>query len=564
MAKGKAVDADADYRLLGLVGQGQFARVDCAIHRQTGQMVAIKHRHHSAQNAQEPFILCKLDHPNVMGCEAAIPTPDVYQLILEYCEGGTLRSHLNTATPIPLSETKALIGDILKGLSYIHQQGIIHGDLKPENILLTYSPSRLTAKIGDFGSACFAERPSRSRQEIGSPTYAAPERFEGESSYAADLYSVGVMLYEMLLGDRPFSGSPKTLQQAHKTQPIPLPNTLTRPAQRLLATALHKRPGQRFASADAMRSTLQQLPAVQQSPQQAKFSSAAIPTVSVRPSLAALLPTATTEQSHPQITDPVERLLTIPQGCCLITAKSLHLLTAHRQLRLLEKFEQAQWSAISPNGRWCITLPRQSSGCEGGRYRRLFKANSSIRNAASRPVHLQNSPLDIPSADIVQLLAIDAHHILRVRSAAHRAKTDLECFTRRGQFIARLSLNFSIAQAGLTAVPYQLVAIAAPTQTAATVVLITLRPFTVKQLRLPVTPQRVSALPWGYLVIGQQQALLLDRLAEPVCLLSDLPAEGAIAAIGEHTVLLSNHSPTDGLSTLFTLDLKRLDLGLIF
>ena len=263
MAEGREVDISADYRLLGLVGQGQFARVDCAIHRQTGQMVAIKQvRHRSAQQAQAPSILCQRDHPNVVGCKTAISTPASYQLILEYCEGGTLRSHLNTAAPIPLSETKALIGDILQGLSYIHQQGIIHGDLKPENILLTYSPARLTAKIGDFGSACFAELPNRSRQDIGSPTYAAPERFEGYSSYAADLYSVGVMLYEMLLGDRPFSGNPDTLRQAHQTQPIPLPAQLTHPAQKLLTTALHKQPNRRFANAAAMLTAVQQLPSV--------------------------------------------------------------------------------------------------------------------------------------------------------------------------------------------------------------------------------------------------------------------------------------------------------------
>lgn len=564
MAAG-AAGISAEYRLLGLVGQGQFSQVYCAIHRRTGRVVAIKHtRHHSAQRVQEPFVLYELDHPNVMGCMAVVPSPTSYQFVLEYCEGGTLRSHLNTAAPIPLSETKALIGDILKGLSHVHQQRIIHGDLKPENILLTYAPRRLTAKIGDFSSACFVELPNRSRQEIGSPTYAAPERFEGQSSYAADLYSVGVMLYEMLLGDRPFSGSPTALQQAHKSQPVPLPNTLTRPARQLLATALHKQPDQRFASAEAMLSALQKLSAVRQSPIQAQTASA-MPTVSVQQSLRILSPKSSDGKGCEQIVDPIEQLLTIPQGCCLITARSLHLLTAQHQLLRLEAFEQAQWIAVSPDGRWCLTLPKQSKAYEKGLYRRLFKANSSIRNDTDRPIYFQKPSLDEPSTNIVQLLAIDTRHILRIRSASQPAKTYLECFTRRGQFVAQLSLNLSVIQATLTAVPYQLVAIASPAATDdATVVLITLKPFTVRQIRLSIVPQEVSALPWGYVVTGQQQKLLLDRLAEPVSLLADLPAEGAIAAIGDHTILLSARSSTGESSTLCTVDLKRLDPGLIF
>ncbi len=564
MAAG-AAGISAEYRLLGLVGQGQFSQVYCAIHRHTGRMVAIKQtRHQSAQMVQEPFVLYELDHPNVMACKAVACGPTGYQFILEYCEGGTLRSHLNTAAPIPLSETKNLIGDILKGLSHVHQQRIIHGDLKPENILLTYAPSRLTAKIGDFSSACFVELPNRSRQEIGSPTYAAPERFEGKSSYAADFYSVGVMLYEMLLGDRPFSGSPTTLQQAHQTQSIPFPDTLARPVQQLLAIALHKQPDQRFASAETMLIALQQLSAVQQSPVQAQTASA-IPTVSVQPSLNILSPQSPDGESCEQIADPIKHLLTIPQGCCLITARSLHLLTSQHQLVRLEDFKQAQWITVSPDGRWCLTLPKQAKAYEDGRYRQLFKADSSIRNATDRPIHFQETPLDVSSADIVQLLAIDTHHVLRIRSASRSAKTYLECFTRRGQFVAQRSLNLSITQATLTAVPYQLVAITAPTETAnATVVLIALQPFTVKQLRLLVTPQKVSALPWGYLVTGQQQTLLLDRSAEPVSLLTDLPADCAITATGAHTILISSSLSTGGSSTLFTLDFKQLDLGLVF
>ena len=556
----------SDYRLLGLVGQGQYGQVYCAIHRRTGHLVAIKQIRHLPAADQEPLVLARLSHPNVVGCEAIFNHPSGeaetgYTLLLEYCEGGTLRSHLTPSHRCALVEVKALMGDILKGLAHIHRQKIVHGDLKPENILLTYrtfagQSHPLTAKISDFGIACFADRPHRSQQEIGSPFYAAPERFDGNMSYAGDLYSVGVMLYEMLVGDRPFYGSPDALQQAHKTRPVRLPETLPSSARQLLATALHKQPSQRFVSAEAMLSALQQLPEVQSGPAP---SLASLPTVSIKPSSAAF-PNEATRPGHPQIACPIEELLTIPQGCCLVTAHALYLLTTDRQIQLLAAFEQAQWSAVSSDGRWCITLPRY--GERDGHYRRL--RDQSVRSA-TRPLHFQVTPSDSTSAKTTQLLAIDTRHILRIRTTASLAKTYLECFTRRGQFVAQILLNFPVLQAVLTAIPYQIVAIAAPTSVADTTdVLITRKACRVRPLRLAIAPQKVSALPWGYVITGQQQALLLDRLAEPVCRLADVPADSRVVAIGEQIVLLSQQSSSEGYPTLSTLNLKQLDLGLIF
>ncbi len=267
-----------DYRLVALVGQGQYAQVYAATHRHTGRLVAIKQTRHTRESvSQEPQVMARLDHPNVVQVQAASKTELGYQLVLEYCEGGTLRSHLASTLDLPhtlpLTEVRHLIGNILRGLSHIHSQGIVHGDLKPENIFLTYqshrstsqqnlesaSRSQLTLKIGDFGSARFISSPSYSRREIGSPTYAAPERFEGHTSQASDLYSAGVILYELLVGNRPFSGNPDTLKRAHQTRPVPLPPTLTFAARHLLKIALHKHPEHRFPTADHMLRALQNL-----------------------------------------------------------------------------------------------------------------------------------------------------------------------------------------------------------------------------------------------------------------------------------------------------------------
>jgi serine/threonine protein kinase len=568
-------NSPANYRLMGLVGQGQFAQVYCAIHRRTGQLAAIKQtRHVPEQASQEPFVLHELNHPNVTNCQAIFQTQGGYQFVLDYCEAGTLRSHLTPPQPLSLSTTQALIGDILRGLGHIHQRQIIHGDLKPENILLTYShpAHRLTAKIGDFGSARFVELPSHSRREIGSPTYAAPERFDGQSSYASDLYSVGVMLYELLIGDRPFSGSPDALRRAHQSQPVAFPARLTQAAQQLLTTALHKQPNQRFATAEAMLSALQQLSAV---------TAAAHPpadNLPIRP-LAPSISVTPKPIDLAGIPDPIENLISLPQGCCLVTAKSLHLLTPQKELIDLARFSQACWVALSPDGGWYAAFSKSAARQSQGEFGRLWRA------ARAKTLVLNGPLLTSLRSDIVQLLAIDSRHVLRVRTAVDQLdKTYFECFTRRGQFLAQITLQLSITQVALTAVPYQLIAISKCTNSASKVVLITLKPFQIQTLQLPICPEKVCGLAWGYLITAGSNALLLDRLANPIGSLAGLPPAAAITSLSDHSKILlarsithlkpSTASPIDrpldrpldraGASSLFEVDLDMPDLELIF
>ena len=645
-----------DYRLLGLVGQGQFAQVYCAVHRRTGQLVAIKKTRHASENAsQEPFILHDLKHPNVMGCQAISQVGGGYHFVLDYCEVGTLRSHIDTAGPLSLSETKSLIGDILQGLSYIHQQSIIHGDIKPENILLTHASGTvstpntpsvvntavLRAKVGDFGSARFVELPTRSRREIGSPTYAAPERFEGQSSYVSDLYSVGVMLYELLLGARPFSGSPEALWKAHQTQSLPLPDKLSAPARQLLLKALHKQPEKRFPTAVAMRLALEQLSAIHTTADTidandtspggpsgddissiSSIGSMALPGSTAMPLFVTDISHATTKPltsiPTPSISEPIESLVPIPQGCCIITARSLHILTLNHQLIPIVQFEQACWTVVAPNGQWFVTLPKHSQRKSRGRLYALSCKDYSATIAPKKSITLTSPLLTALRSDIVQVLAIDSRHLLRVRAVQYtqhskkRSKTYLECFTRRGQFIAQLSLNLSIAHMTPTAMPYQFMALAKSTNSSPyELVLITLKPFQIRHLRLPIAPEQVSAFPWGCAVSSGQKLLLLDRESEPVSLLTQIPlpqpmrhrkgeasmaptfphgGSSAIAAMGHQQLLIAtaqNESanlqsrsnlksnskinspatdklPAARLSSLVLIDLAQLELGLIF
>lgn len=209
------------------------------------------------------------------------------------------------------------------------------------------------------------------------------------------------------------------------------------------------------------------------------------------------------------------------------------MLTPQLKLTPVARFDQPCQAAVSPDGRWFFTLPQSP--------------------------HLQT----------VQVLAIDSRYCLQVRASS--TQTQLECFTRRGQSVGQLSINLPIVQMTATAVPYQLIALTAPVQAPATAVLITLKPFQIQQLRLPISPEQVSALPWGYAVADAQNILLLDRSAEPISLIEGMPPVRAIAPLDNHMLLLANDPSsltggacTQGRSPLSIIDLKSLEIDVIF
>ncbi len=553
----------SDYRLLGLIGQGQFAQVYCAVHRRTGRLVAIKQIRHSREALpKEMAILRRLDHPSVVKCHAA----DRELLILSYCEAGTLRSHLSTAfSPqfiprhLPSPIAKYLIEDVLEGLDYLHQRGIIHSDLKPENILLTVPiPNRLTAKISDFGCAHTLDQPIQSTTDIGSPSYSAPERFEGHSSIASDLYSIGVILYELLVGNRPFIGTPLQLRQAHKNQSLSFPNTLSSSAQQFLSTALHKQANRRFASASEMLSALRKL---ETSPvQTAATSHRSVTTVDF------------SQRTKPVpahgITSPVASLVALPQGCSIITANSLHILTPKKRLMSMARFRQPCWISVSPTGKWFVALPKENTE-ENAKENNKRHTRGMIGRLSqlsghqwSRSITLTGRLLTTLLSNVVQIIAIDSRHFVRIRTAQDSVRTYVECFTRRGQLVGELRLNQTITQIIPTASPYQLIALSAERPASpAVVLLIDLKPFQIRTVRLPFVPQRVHALDWGYLVAGGQMTVLLDRDAQPTTLLKGLPDSRAIASLDSRQLLLANHATQPSLSVV---DATTLNLGIIF
>jgi eukaryotic-like serine/threonine-protein kinase len=265
------ISARSQYRLLGQVGQGQFAQVFCGIHRETSTVVALKkldcQRLPAHTFLQELHLLSRLRHPNIVRFHALAYDAKSRYLVTDYCSGGTLRDLMESGFPLKLTDCLQIIIDILQGLEKAHQIGVVHCDLKPENILLVPTVSGWTAQIADFGVAQFMDTPHRQPALIGSPAYKAPECHYQHFSDASDLYAVGVLLFELIVGQRPFIGMPGELMSAHLNQAPDLPSTVPFPVRSLLTTALQKLPQRRFASARAMLQSVQLATAIMQASQ---------------------------------------------------------------------------------------------------------------------------------------------------------------------------------------------------------------------------------------------------------------------------------------------------------
>ncbi len=251
------------YQILGLAGQGQYGRVFCARPRHGGDLVALKElpaeRFPTPNLLRELRYLLTLNHPNITRCYALEHAREGRYLVLEYCEGGTLRELIDQVERglwLPVKQVLGFVDQILAGLDHAHRQGVIHCDVKPENILLKPTPQGWQLKLTDFGIARHPQPAPGEISATGSPAYMAPERFYGQFSPASDLYAVGIILLELLTGRRPFSGSPSQLMHAHLNQPFVCPEGIPKPLQALLEVALRKLPLRRFRTAAQMRSAL--------------------------------------------------------------------------------------------------------------------------------------------------------------------------------------------------------------------------------------------------------------------------------------------------------------------
>lgn len=258
------------YRLDRILGEGSFGRVylgfDEELHRQVAVKVPSQRRFKKPEDADaylaEARAVASLSHPNIVAVFDTGRTQDgaVY-VISRYVEGSTLEAMLAKSC-LDQHESARIIATVSGALHHAHQKRLIHRDVKPANILIESSSG--TPFVADFGLAIREEEYLRQNMKAGTPAYMSPEQARGEGyplDGRSDVFSVGVILYEMLTGQRPFSASSvsETLRKVIHETPRPprsFLESISPELEQICLKALRKDPSERYATADAMASDL--------------------------------------------------------------------------------------------------------------------------------------------------------------------------------------------------------------------------------------------------------------------------------------------------------------------
>jgi len=261
------------YRVLDALGRGGMARVYRAYHPRLNRYVAIKVLRSDlvedgeflARFEREARAVASLRHPNIVQVYDFDVQGDIYYMVMELLEGDSLKVRLNDyrarGEQMPLGETSRILLDVLDGLHYAHSEGMIHRDIKPGNIMLT---KRGRAVLTDFGIAQIVggTRYTVSGALMGTLSYMAPEQgLEGRCDARCDIYSLGIVFYEMLTQHVPFDAdTPLAILMKHINDPLPLPSEevpgIPKPVEQVVLSALAKKPADRFADAEEMGAAL--------------------------------------------------------------------------------------------------------------------------------------------------------------------------------------------------------------------------------------------------------------------------------------------------------------------
>ena len=252
------------YRIEKLINNGSFASVFRAKEEFTNRTVAIKVLPKSIYpTGRMRYLLTELNamgrnwgHSNIVSIHTVEPGDDEYvaYIVMEYVDGPSLRQ-LITTTPLRRNLAINIALDICRGLIAAHEQNIIHRDIKPQNILLTTDQ---IAKISDFGVARILEASTDYAGTItGTRRYMAPEQYEGNYDYRVDLYSTGLILYEMFMGKFPFRGKTQDEIQVRKqSEEIDFDYKLPEDMREILQRALHRDMQTRYQTASELYNDL--------------------------------------------------------------------------------------------------------------------------------------------------------------------------------------------------------------------------------------------------------------------------------------------------------------------
>ncbi len=274
---------DGRYRVVDVLGTGGVGIVYRAEHLGLKREVAVKvlrksfveHTSLRPRFDREARAMAAMSHPNIVSVMDYGVADGAPFIVMEHLEGRTLRSLMDEG-PVPETEALRIGRALLRGLGYAHGRGLVHRDVKPGNVFLQALDAQGEhVKLLDFGFAKIqagselttGSMISQVDETFGTPAYMSPEQSMGDNlDHRADLYSVGVLLFEMLAGDKPFDGELHEIVKAHLATPVPpieefRPDVRVRPAlAEFLAKAMAKNPKDRFESADAMAHAIEELP----------------------------------------------------------------------------------------------------------------------------------------------------------------------------------------------------------------------------------------------------------------------------------------------------------------
>src|SRR5690606_23876393 len=220
------------YRLTAQQGSGGMAVIYKAIDQALGRTVAVKILRPSltddpaflARFRNEARSVANLSHPNIVTVHDVGNDGQTHYIVMEFIEGQDLKKIIRTEGVLTVKRTLELAIQICDGIGFAHRAGLVHADVKPQNILVTNDDR---VKVTDFGIAqALTDTQPMQRQEVvwGSPHYFSPEQARGEKpTPASDVYSIGIVMFEMLTGRLPYTGaSQQDLALAHLREPVPL------------------------------------------------------------------------------------------------------------------------------------------------------------------------------------------------------------------------------------------------------------------------------------------------------------------------------------------------------
>ena len=270
------------YRIMERLGRGGMADVYKGYHPRLERYVALKVLHpHLIEGEdflkrfeREAKTVAALRHPNIVQVFDFDVEDDIYYMVMEFIDGGSLKEKLRNLAGdnkfLPQEEVNHIFKQVANALGYAHKRGMLHRDVKPSNILLDESGK---AYLTDFGIAKIMSGSTQLTATgtlIGTPAYMSPEQCKGiDASTPSDIYSLGVVLYELVVGNVPFDAdTPLAVLHKHLYEPLPLPsasrNDMSDSMERVILKALAKEPEDRFQNAfemlDAFNAALEKEP----------------------------------------------------------------------------------------------------------------------------------------------------------------------------------------------------------------------------------------------------------------------------------------------------------------